>query len=141
MDLNLRKGDEVILQLRNRLDEHIQGTVLSAGEKEITIILADTQEKIRFSAASLLSLGGRIGYWIICLATDFQQYKKEEEDKAFAKLLEPIKWSYGTSLGYRKELVSSRREEVRKVYPFLTAKQKKLAKEWMAKEQHSGLWD
>lgn len=61
--------------------------------------------------------------------------------KALHQLLEPIIWSWSSSVSARQNLVYKRRSEVALVLPFLTTTMKELAEEWMREERHSGLWD
>jgi hypothetical protein len=61
--------------------------------------------------------------------------------QALTELLKPIKWRAGSSIGARQNIVMSRHLEVEIVYPFLTRKEKKLADEWLEREEHYSLWD
>jgi hypothetical protein len=61
--------------------------------------------------------------------------------KALHRLLEPIEWSWSSSVSARQNLVYKRRSEVALVLPFLVGTMRELASEWMREERHSGLWD
>lgn len=57
------------------------------------------------------------------------------------KLLQPITWSWSSSIAFRQNLVSQRRHDVAVVMPFLTPSERKRAEQWMKDEAHDGLWD
>jgi hypothetical protein len=57
------------------------------------------------------------------------------------KLLEPITWSWSSSIRARQNLVESRREKVTLVLPFLSEEDTSKANKWLSDNKHSGLWD
>lgn len=61
--------------------------------------------------------------------------------KALASLLLPIAWPWSSSIEYRRRIVTERRQKVHLVLPFLTTAERGLAKAWLERERHDGLWD
>ena len=61
--------------------------------------------------------------------------------QALKKLLEPITWSWSSSVTSRQCLVELRFNEVSVAYPFLTQQEKKQADKWKRQNKNSELWD
>lgn len=58
----------------------------------------------------------------------------------FCILIEKIEWSMDSSVSYRQNLVTKRREAVILVLPFMDDKEAELANLFLATENHPELW-
>lgn len=139
-------GKKVILRVVNghqgfTHDEYDYAEVVKVGRKYVTVMLDDGTTTKFDLQTRYEKRGGAARYYIYPNKAAYMQQLKNERDELLDKLLEPIIWSYSTSIRYRQDLVVKRRSEVRLVYPFLTEDEKARAKEWLRKERYEGLWE
>jgi hypothetical protein len=66
---------------------------------------------------------------------------KDNRKNALTLLLRPIKWCPSSSISQRQNMVTKAHERVHMVMPFLDEEETALAREWLKRNQFSGLWD
>lgn len=68
-----------------------------------------------------------------------QRFKTREE--VVEHLLRPIKWSWSSSIEYRKAVITARYDSIKLVYHFLTKEEKRRFDKWDKDNNNRELWD